>query len=917
LDLLTPTALACEHLAAPDGLNTRTPRFTWALDGAGRNRRQSAYRILVGSGHDAVAAGRGDAWDSGRIPSAETLLVPYAGRTLRSGEVLFWSVQVWDEAGRESPPAPPAMLRTGLLDPSDWTAAWICRFDVPPGGREPPTNTLYDNPYRARPADYFRGEFGVRGRLRRATAYATAHGVYDLHVNGARLGDARLAPGWTDYARRTEYQTYDLTALLRQGPNAIGAVVGEGWFCGRVGYVLKRQGAHYGWRQEFLCQVVLEYEDGTREVVGTDANWRVGLGEIVYSDLLLGEKVDARLAQPGWARPGHDVADWHPVEVMPRHAGALDAPRSQPIRAVLERPARFLHTAADGEMIFDVGQNLAGVARLELAAPEGTVFVLRHAEMLTPEGELYTVNLRGAPATDTYIAAGTGRETFEPRFTFHGFRYVGITAPGIDPAGLTLTALAIMSDTPLVGSFECGSVMVNQLVSNILWSQRGNFLSVPTDCPQRDERLGWTADAQVFLPTAAYNMDVAAFFTKWLLDLEDSQMEDGAFPDVAPSAPHIQSAAHPPKGAPAWADGAVIMAWQIYLRYGDIDLLQRTYQPLVRWLDYVARHNPDHIRTAGVNRNYGDWLSVGPNTDKALVATAYWAHMAELMSRIARVLHRRQDAARYAALFETIRERFWARFGAPEGRLTADTQTAYLLALDFRLAEGERRRQAASHLRRKIAEADNHLALGFLGVRPLCPVLSDIGAGAEAYRLLLNETYPSWGFSVRQGATTIWERWDGWTPERGFQSPNMNSFNHYAYGAVGEWLFSRVAGIDLVEDQPGFRRILLHPLPSRALGWCRAEYRGHLGPIRSAWRYAGDTLTLEVGIPANCDAIVVLPVAAAADATLDGRTLDDSPDVLERIAAEGGVAVLLGSGSYRFILAADRAGVAEVLSHAG
>jgi alpha-L-rhamnosidase len=898
---LQAVSLKCEHLEQPRGLNSRQPRFTWAVRGDGHNRRQSAYRIVVGSDPEAVGRGDGDLWDTGKVASSESVLVPYAGRRLASDQHVHWAVEVWDEAGAHSDRSAVADFWTGLLDSSDWKATWIARYFVPPEGYEPPSDTQYDNPWRARPADYMRSEFSVERPVRRAILYASALGVYQAHINGRRVGDEVLAPGWTDYHTRVEYQLYDVTDLIRPGANAIAAVLGEGWYCGRIGMSPKKAGALYGGRPVFIAQLHLEYEDGGIATIVTDGNWRTSNEAIVYSDLLIGEKYDARLEQPGWSQPGFDDGQWQKVEEwepVPR-APQLNASRVQPIRQTLRLPARYVGTRPSGEMIFDLGQNIAGHMRLAVEAPRGAMVVLRHAEMLAGDGELYTDNLRDAIQTDVYIAKGQGREVFEPSFTYHGFQYVGVTAPdGTRPDDLELTGIAVHSDTPLTGSFECGHPMVNKLFSNILWSQRDNFISVPTDCPQRNERLGWLADAQIFLRTAGFNMDVAAFFTKWMVDVADTETE-GGFADIAPSKAAYAFIPEPPRGAPAWGDAAVIMPWLIYLRYGDKEILERHYAALVRWMDLIERHNPDFIRRHYVNRDYGDWLNIGPATPRPVVNTAYWAHLADLMTRIACVLGRRTDEARFRSLFRAIQDAFAETFVDGDGRITGDTQTAYVLALDFGLLEGSRRERAVQHLKRTIDEAGGHLQTGFLGVKHLCPVLSDNDAHYRAYALLLKETYPSWGFSIRQGATTIWERWDGWTPERGFQSPNMNSFNHYAYGSIGEWMFSRAGGIDYDETAPGFRRVRMRPVFNRELGWCNVGYVSHLGPVTSRWEYKDDQIEWRIAIPANCSAAISLPQGF----TL--RILEPSPTAEFVSAIRSGDSFELGSGEYVMMLDED------------
>lgn len=852
---LRPHDLRCEHLATARGLNTAAPRFSWALEGDGHDRRQTAYRLVVWHrGGDVL-------WDSGKVASAETQLVPYGGAHLPSDAVLDWTVSVWDEADVISGPVEPATIFTGL-GAGDWRAQWIARYFVLPAGREVPADNPYDNRWQARPADYLRRSFEVAGQPVRATLYVTALGLYEAYINGTRIGEDVMAPGWTDYHRRVEYQVHDVTALVHGGPNVLGAILGEGWYSGRVGHNQRRAGNHYGGRPALLCQLHLHFADGRIEIVSSDEHWQTRQGPIGYSDFLMGEMYDARLEIAGWSTTPGMQAGWQPVEVFTPDPGApqLDAARVQPAREVASLPARFSHRARSGAAIFDLGQNIAGYVELAAVAQAGARFTIRHAEALDPERELYTANLRHAVATDIFIAAGTGRERFKPRFTFHGFRYIEVDLPeGIAPEDIALTGIAIQTDTPVTGMIGTGNAMVNQLLSNIFWSQRDNFLSVPTDCPQRDERYGWTADAQVFWKTAGYFMDVSAFLTKWMLDIEDGQSPDGAFPDVAPTKPLNPYRLTPQPGAPGWGDAPVILAWEHWLRYGDRDLLERYWPALQAWADHIARANPDFIRRNAVYNNYGDWLSVGPASDRVLVATAYWFRVTDLMGRIADVLGEDVAVARHRETSEAIREAFHAEFFGADGRLTGDTQSAYLLALDFGLLRDGQRDGAAARLVELIAGAGGHLQTGFLGVRHLCPVLTGIGRDDLAIDLLLKDTYPSWGFSIRHGATTIWERWDGWTPERGFQSANMNSFNHYAYGAVGEWIWSRIAGIDATAAAPGYATIRMAPLFDRRLAPVSARYRTTRGEVVSEWDFAGDDVVWTVVVPPNCNCTVTLP----------------------------------------------------------
>jgi alpha-L-rhamnosidase len=610
---------------------------------------------------------------------------------------------------------------------------------------------------------------------------------------------------------------------------------------------LKRAGAYYGTCPELLCELHLEYPDGASEVVASDERWRATIGPIRYSDLLHGEHYDARRELDGWTETAYDDSAWPPVRVRLRDGSALVPERAQPIRVTEELRPVSVTERRPGVHVVDLGQNMVGWVRLRVDGERGTTVRLRFAEMLEEDGSLYLANLRTARPQDTYVLHGGGREVYEPRFTFHGFRYVEVQGPADVPE---VIGQVVHSDTPTTGHFECSSDLVNQLWRNVTWGQRGNFLSVPTDCPQRDERLGWLADAQVFLPSATLNMDVAAFITKWGDDILDAQSADGAYPDVAPRLAAERD------GAPAWGDAGVIVPWTIYQRYGDVRILERHWDAMERYVEYLVRHNPDLLWRSRRHNDYGDWLSVGSDTSREVLATAYLANDAKLMARIAGVLGRADRAARYEALHRDVVAAFNRAYVGEDGFIEGDTQTVYLLALHMDLVPDELRERVAERLVADIQERDWHLTTGFIGVGLLGPVLTEAGHADVAYRLLLNETYPSWGYSIRHGATTIWERWDGWTEERGFQTPLMNSFNHYSLGSVAQWLYEYVAGIR--PARPGYEHVLIAPEPG-PLEWARATYRSVRGPITSAWQQDGDVFRLDVDVPANVTATVVLP----------------------------------------------------------
>ncbi len=888
-------ALRCEHRRDIPCVDDPAPRLSWALESSERAKRQTAYHVVVSLDPGELEPARARLWDSGRVESSSSVDIVYAGSALPPATDCWWSVQVWDEDGVPSPWSAPARFRTGL---ASWRAEWIWRDGsedpgVPVPGTQPEVaaDIMLQ---RCDPAAHLRRRFSVRGDARRAMLYATARGVVELQVNGARVGDAVLAPGWTDYRRRIEYAAHDVTELLREGANALSAILGDGWYSGFVGFDLKRAGAHYGTHPELLCELHVEYADGTLEVLASDDGWRARTGPIRYSDLLHGEYYDARDELDGWTDPDYDDSDWAPVRTGPLDDTALVPERSQPIRVTEDLRPVSVTEQEPGVHVFDLGQNMVGWVRLAVEGERGTTVRLRFAEMLEADGSLHLANLRTARPQETYVLRGGGREVFEPRFTFHGFRYVEVTGLPEPPTLETVTGRVVHSDTPWTGRFECSSDMVNRLWRNVTWGQRGNFLSVPTDCPQRDERLGWLADAQVFLPSAALNMDVAAFITKWGDDILDAQSPEGAYPDVAPRLAFERD------GAPAWADAGVIVPWMIYQRYGDVRILERHWDAMERYVAYLVRHNPDLLWTARRNNDYGDWLSVGAHTPREVLATAYLAYDAQLMTQIARVLGRPDREAHYEALHRDVVAAFNEAYVGDDAYIEGDTQTVYLLALHMDLLPPDLRGRAAERLVADIERHDCSLTTGFVGVALLCPVLTDAGYADIAHRLLLNESFPSWGYSIRHGATTIWERWDGWTEEHGFQTALMNSFNHYSLGSVAQWLYEYVAGIRIDPGRPAYEHVLVSPTPGR-LQHADAAFESIRGTIRSAWRRTDDGFRLTVEVPANVTATVVLP--GDGQVTENGADAAAAPGV-DRLRLEDGAWIAdVGSGTYEFTVA--------------
>ncbi|MEU8664478.1 family 78 glycoside hydrolase catalytic domain, partial [Actinoplanes philippinensis] len=726
---MIPYGLTTEQRTEPLGVDERRPRLSWKLRSDRIGAAQSAYRITATAGGETV-------WDTGRRESADTILIAWEGAGLRSATRYRWRVEVWDEGGTATRPAE-SWFETGLLDPDEWDAVWIGRDPraLPPV--DPPTDDDLDTPGPAEAPLHLRTTFHLPADVTRARLYATARGVYEQHLNGTKAGNLELAPGWTEYHHRIQYQTYDVTALLRRGDNEFSANVADGWWSGYVGFDARRPARHYGDAPQFLAQLVVDLADGARQVVATDGTWTEHDGPIRSADLLMGEFVDAR----------RRIGAGRPVAVLDTEPGPLVAEPDAPIRVTEDVPAVVVHRRDRGRFVVDFGQNLVGRVRLTIqGAPAGHRIVLRHAEVLTAGGDLYRDNLRRAAATDTYVTGGGAVEVFEPRFTVHGFRYAEITG---HPGGLTaadVTARVLHNDLTWTGSFDCDDPTVNRLHDNIRWGQRGNFVAVPTDCPQRDERLGWLADAQVFAPTATRNADVSAFFARWMRDVVDGQDDDGAFRDIAPIIVLDR------EGAPARGDGGVIIPWLLWRTYGDRRVLERCFDAMARWVDHVQRHNPTLLWEHRTGNSYGDWLQVDAETPRDVLATAYFAHSARIVADAADVLGR--PSQRYRRLHADIRDAFVDAYVADDGSVKGGTQTAYLLALGFGLLPPDLVPPAVDRLAAGIESRGNRLTTGFVGVSLLCPVLAGHGRADLAYALLHQDEYPSWGYSIRHGATT-------------------------------------------------------------------------------------------------------------------------------------------------------------------
>ena len=1081
---MQPDGLRCEYLVNPLGIDAARPRLSWIVRSGERAQVQTAYRVLVASAADRLAADDGDLWDSGKVGSDATLHVAYDGKPLASRDRCYWKVRVWDRHGRPSPWSKPATWSMGLLDAADWDARWIAFNDpqrsapsaprhgfltrlspspdiaksvtldlgaeadidavrlhpaaprVAPAGATSYTSvwepewpgylfpvrfvievarrtdfsdavTVVDRsdadlpnpereaqgfhftPVRARhvrltvtrlpgrgranfgfalarlevlssarnvarraavtaadsvetggwsranltadpepresnaadpwdqPATMVRKEFAVGAAVEHASVSVTGLGLFELRINGDRVGDRLLAPEWTLYGTRLQYQTFDVTDLVRSGANALGAQMSGGWWTGPVAVSWVQRPA----RCCLLLRLDLELSDGATQTVVSDSSWQAtNDGPIRRAGIYRGETYDAARVMPGWDRPGFTDAGWSPVVVLPHPDGAgrtrLVAQCNEPIRVVREvRPVR-LTEPAPGVYVYDMGQNMVGWCRLRATAPAGTRIALRHAETLNEDGTLYTANLRRAAQRDEYRWRG-GEAVVEPHFTYHGFRYVEVTGLPAAPGEGALAGRVFHSAAPDAGTFACSSDLVNAVMRCVEWGLRGNLMSVPTDCPQRDERMGFLGDFQSFSQAAIFTMDLAGFLTKWMRDIRDSQLQDGRFPVLAP---------HPREPSwlqwantefsPAWSDAGVIVPWRAYLNYADTGMLEEHYESCRRWLEFVRANNPDLVWRKLRGGDQGDWLN-GDMTElqdfprgisavpKELFATAFFAHSTAIVARMAGVLGRGDDAREYEELAQRIKAAFNREFVAADGRVSGDTQGGYALALHFGLLDEALRAPATRHLAAAIERYRGHPSTGIHASHRMLLELTRNGRHDEAWRLLNLRSVPSWGYMVDQDATTIWERWDAWVADRsrwgGYRDPQMNSLNHFGFGAVGEWVWRELAGINPDADHPGYRRFVIRPRPCGDLTWLKASYESIRGTITSAWRVVDQAeFHLEVRIPANTRATVYLPAASTEAVTEGGRPVAEAEGVGAVRMEDGAVALDVGSGRYRF-----------------
>jgi len=841
----TVTDLRVEHGRETLGLGTPRPRLSWRLD-APAGWRQASVEVALdaASGETTTVV----------LDTVDQVLVAWPFADLRSRDRVALRVRVTGADGSVSPWSTSTPVETGLLQPTDWTAR-------PVGGawaEEPGTDR---RPSRVRRA------FRLDAPVASARLYATAHGVFEAELNGLRVGDDELSPGWTSYDARLRYRTHDVTDLLVEGDNVLGAWLGDGWYRGRLGF---NGGYHdlYGTDLAFLAQLEVELVDGRRVVVATDDRWEAQPSPVLFSGLYDGERHDLRLDGVGWSTPGGDPEGWSPVAVGERDPRTLVAPEQPPVRCTDELAPVAHWTTDRGTVVLDFGQNLVGRLRVTVDGEAGREVTLRHAEVVQ-DGELYRRTLRLAAAEDVVTLRGGGPVTWEPRFTIHGFRYAEVEGwPGeFDPAAVV--ARVLHTDMERTGWFACSDPGLERLHENVLWSTRGNFVDIPTDCPQRDERLGWTGDIQVFAPTASYLYDCAGMLGSWLQDLAVDQLPDGTVPWFVPRIPGGPSWEPIEPGA-VWGDAAVLTPWTLWQRFGDAAVLARQWDSAKAWVDLIlSRAGDDRVWDEGFQ--LGDWLdpAAPPDdpadalTDRYLVATAYLWWSTTHLAKTAAVLGKDADAARYDAVAEEVRAAFVGRYTDGRGHTTSDAQTAYGLALEFGLVRGDDAQAAGDRLAELVAEAGNRIATGFAGTPVVAPALTATGHVDRAYDLVLERSCPSWLYTVDMGGTTIWERWDSMLPDGTVNPGEMTSFNHYALGAVADWMHATVAG--LAPAAAGWRRVRFAPRPGGGLTHASGRHLSPYGPVSSEWRVDGDEVRLTVELPVGTTGEVSLPDGTAVE----------------------------------------------------
>ena len=880
-----------EGFKNPLGFYDAEPTFSWKLPVLEKNKSQSAFRIVVASSRD-LLPNNADLWDSKKQETDQSVWVRYDGNQLQSRQKVYWQVKYWNQDGEASTWSDINHFELGLLNNSDWKAKWV-GLDTAKDSVRGKEKVLIHKP------QYLRNGFELSNDVASARLYITAKGVFDVSINGEDVSDDAMTPGFTTYDKRIETLTYDVTDLIESGQNTIGIELASGWYSGRLLW------GTTPWDNtispKVLCQLELEMKDGSKEIIISNESWKgITNGPIQFSEIYDGEVYNANLEMSDWATNTFDDNNWTNVEVANLDENVkLEPKRHTTVKDKIKLSPKNI-TKKEGAVIFDLKQNMVGVPLVNVPMKKGDTLKIRFAEMLSPDGTFYTKNYRSAHSTDYYIASKNGDITYKPKFTFHGFRFVELSGfdTSKEPTKDWVTGIVQYSDFDDNGTFTSSHDKLNQLQSNIVWGLRGNFLDIPTDCPQRNERLGWTGDAQVFGPTSMFNADVYKFWASWMQSVREAQLEDGAIPWTVPDSRGNKIASS------GWGDVGTIIPWKVYMRTGDIGFLEDNFEMMKQW---VAHHELKSKNYISNMMSFSDWLQPYPesgdnkgDTSRNLIGTAFFAHSAKLTSKTAEVLGKTEEQAKYEALYKTVANAFNQKYFDETGKVkgVTETQTSYLLALAFDLLPENIIKNAQANLLRKLKDADNHLRTGFLGTPLLSKVLDDMGEVDLVYKLLFNETYPSWFYSINQGATTIWERWNSYSKTEGYNPMSMNSLNHYAYGAIGEWMYERVAGIAPLKA--GYKTIRIAPEPRQPLTSASASLNTPYGDVSSSWKIENATFYLEVVVPPNTEAQITIPADTEKELMLNEVSFKENSNIKLLNASEDSFELLVQPGNYKF-----------------
>ncbi len=841
-----------EGFQNPIGFYDSIPTFSWKLPQSKDTKKQMAYAIVVASKPDALP-NNPDVWSSGKVISNQSVFVKYEGTPLKSRQKVYWQVRYWNEENQESNWSKVANIEMGLLSNSDWKGKWIKM----PDPKKWDTTRFGTRLFKPQ---YLRNDFKIDSEVKKARLHITSKGVFEARINGKKIGNDVLTPGWTPYHKRIETLTYDVTENVQKNENTLGITLAEGWHSGRFGP--KRRWDTVIAPPQVICQLEIEDIKGNQKIITSDKNWKATReGPLRTSGLYDGEVYDANFEMPNWSKSQFDDSSWKTVEtedinpktqlIPKKHATLKNKMTLQPVEIIQQD---------DDKVLFDFGQNMVGVVHINLPVKKGDTIKLRHGEMLTAEGKLFMGNLGSAQATDYYIHKDNDTISWQPKFTFHGFRYVELSGynKAYNPQKYWATGMVQHSDFNMSGNFHSSNAKLNQLHSNIQWGLRGNFFDVPLDCPQRSERLGWTGDAQVFIPTSLFLSDTHAFWSAWLTSMREEQFGNGGVPVVVPNFTGNFAQA-------GWSDACTIIPWELYFRTGDIKVLEDNYKMMQKWCDYHTSESTNYVSHMST---VGDWLQPYSqqkddrrgDTPNTLISSAFYAYSVQLTMKSAEVLGFKEDVKHYQELLNTISKAFEEEFFDGNGKIKAPytpTQTGYLLALGFNILPEKTANKAINHLVKLIAENDTHLRTGFIGTPVLASVLDTTGNTDLLYEILFKETYPSWFYSINQGATTMWERWDGYTHDNGFADRAL-SFNHYAYGAIGQWMYERIAGISPLEA--GYKKILFAPMPHSKLNKASGSYKSQYGKIKSSWKFVESDFIYKISVPPNTSAKVILPL---------------------------------------------------------